>query len=84
MDHLQKKFFSALARLLNEKGLELSGEKLAHLLHRLERQGVLHREEDSYTQMCRPGISVPGNRMIWYGYWSIGAATECFTVPMLP
>lgn len=46
---------SALARLLNEKGLEFSGEKLAHLLHRLERQGVLHREEDSYTANVQAG-----------------------------
>lgn len=46
---------SSLARLLKEKGLELPGEKLARLLRRLERQGVLRREGELYTANVQAG-----------------------------
>lgn len=46
---------SGLARLLKEKGVDIPGEKLARLLHRLVRQGVLRREEDTYTANVRAG-----------------------------
>lgn len=46
---------SGLARLLKEKGLEISGEKLAHRMHKLVRRGVLRQEEEAYTANVQAG-----------------------------
>lgn len=46
---------SSLCRLLKEKGLDLPGEKLARLLHKLVRRGVLRQEADTYTANVQAG-----------------------------
>lgn len=46
---------SSLARLLKEKGLNISGEKLARLIHKLVRRGVLRQESESYTANVQAG-----------------------------